>query len=147
MNDAKKRRVTDANAGPGTLISSGCKIEGTLSGNGNYMVSGTIEGDCDISGTVTVAKEGRWHGTIKADSVIIAGTVEGEVHALGKVEISNTARISGTISSDAIAVAEGAIIDGVMRTTGHNEPTRFVEKRQADEESSAAAEDGESEDA
>ena len=29
----------------------------------------------------------------------------------------------------AIAVAEGAVVDGVMQTTGQAEPTEFVEKR------------------
>lgn len=129
MNDSTNRRIRDANSGPGTLISESCKITGVLSGHGNIMVSGEIEGDCDISGTVTLAKTGRWRGNIKADSVIIAGTVEGEINASGKVEIGDTARVSGTVTSDAIAVAEGAVVDGVMLTTGRAEPKKFVEKR------------------
>ena len=34
------------------------------------------------------------------------------------VEITETARISGTVAGEAIAVAEGAVVDGVMKTTG-----------------------------
>jgi cytoskeletal protein CcmA (bactofilin family) len=52
-------------------------------------------------------------------------------HGRGRyVEIADTARISGTVSGDAIAVAEGAVVEGVMQTTGRNQPTEFVEKRQ-----------------
>ncbi len=129
MTDAKKRRIRDANSGPGTLISEGCKIKGTVTGNGHFMINGEVDGDCEVGGTVTLAKNGFWRGTIKAQAVIIAGTVEGDIHAEGRVEISDTARITGTVSGGAIAVAEGAIVEGVMQTTVREEPTEFVEKR------------------
>ncbi len=134
MSEANKRRIRDASAGPGTLISNGCKIKGTISGTGHFMISGEIEGDCDIKGLVTLTDTAVWRGTIKADSVIVAGTVEGDINAIGRVEISDTARISGTVSGDAIAVAEGAVVEGVMQTTGRNEPMEFKEKRQAEGE-------------
>ncbi len=134
MNDAIKRRIRDANGGPGTLISEGCKIKGTITGIGHFMINGEVDGDCDIDGTVTLAKNGFWRGTIKAASVIIAGTIEGDVDAEGRVEINDTARISGTVSGGAIAVAEGAIVDGVMQTTMRDKPTEFAEKRSDEEE-------------
>jgi cytoskeletal protein CcmA (bactofilin family) len=134
MSDANKRRIRDASAGPGTLISDGCKIKGAVSGRGHFMISGEVEGDCDVEGLVTLAQNGVWRGTIKADSVIVAGTIEGDIDASGRVEISDTARISGTVAGDAIAVAEGAVVEGVMQTTGRNKPTEFVEKRNAEED-------------
>jgi len=132
MSDSKLRRLRDSAGGPGTLISEGCKIEGVLSGTGNFLVSGEIEGECDIDGSVTLTGSGFWKGTIKADVIIIAGTIEGDVIARGRVEISNTARIKGTISGEEIAVAEGAVVEGAMQTTGRSEPLEFVEKRQAE---------------
>ncbi len=133
MSDTNKRRIYDANSGPGTLISEGCKIKGEITGRGNFMINGEIDGQCDIEGTVTLAKGGFWRGTIKADSVIVTGTVEGEIQASGAVEIGDTARISGSVSGESIAVAEGAIVEGEMQTTGQDQPTAFVEKRHADE--------------
>lgn len=133
MSDTNKRRIFDANAGPGTLISEGCKIKGEITGRGNFMINGEVDGQCDIEGTVTLAKDGFWRGTIKADSVIVTGTVEGEIQASGAVEIGDTARISGSVSGESIAVAEGAIVEGEMQTTGQDQPSAFVEKRHADE--------------
>lgn len=133
MTDETKKRIHDAHAGPGTLISEGCKIKGAISGRGNFMISGEIDGECDIEGTVTLTKDGLWHGTIKADSVIVAGTIEGDIFAASGVEIGDTARISGTVSGASIAVAEGAIVEGVMQTTGQDESTELVEKRRAEE--------------
>jgi len=133
MSDTNTRRLRDLATGPGTLISEGCKFEGLLTGIGNFMINGEVEGECDIEGSVTLAKNGFWKGVIKAGSVIVAGTVEGDIIAAGQVEISNTAKISGTVSGEAIAVAEGAVVEGVMRTTGQKEPHEFVEKRQAED--------------
>ncbi len=124
------RRVRDRSNGPATLISEGCKITGTVTGSGDFMINGEIDGDCDLTGSVTLAEKGFWKGTLKAGTVVISGTVEGDIEASGSVEISNSARISGTVSGASIAVAEGAIIEGVMRTTNRTDPHEFVEKRQ-----------------
>lgn len=131
MSDSPLRRLRDGSGGPPTLINEGCKISGLITGNGDFQISGEIDGDCDLSGTVTLAKSGYWSGTIKAANVIVAGHVEGDIEAAGRVEITNTARITGTVSGEAIAVAEGAVVEGIMKTTGQSKPTEFVEKRQS----------------
>jgi cytoskeletal protein CcmA (bactofilin family) len=117
-------------SGAATLINEGCKITGVISGSGNYLVSGEVDGDCDLQGTLTVSNEGVWTGMIRAETVIISGRVEGDISASGKVEITPTARITGRVTADAIAVAEGAVVDGNMQTTGRSDPLQFVEKRQ-----------------
>ncbi len=132
MNDSQSRRLRDRSAGPATLISEGCKISGLITGDSDFQISGEIDGDCDLEGTVTLAKNGIWTGTIKAGNVIVAGQVEGDIVASGMVEITETAKISGTVSGEAIAVAEGAVVEGVMQTTGRSEPKEFTEKRQDD---------------
>ncbi len=132
MNDSRLRRLRDQAPGPATLISEGCKIKGLITGNGDFLINGEIDGDCDLGGTVTLAKSALWKGTIQAGNVIVSGHVEGDIVAANKVEITATARISGTVSGEAIAVAEGAVVEGVMKTTGRVDPVEFVEKRDAD---------------
>jgi cytoskeletal protein CcmA (bactofilin family) len=136
MLESRKRRLRDRASGPATLISEGCKVTGVLSGRGDFMISGIVEGDCDLNGAVSITRQGVWNGSLKADSVIIAGTVEGDIEARGRIEITNSARISGTVTGEAIAVAEGAVVEGTMRTTGRSTPTGFVEKRKSGEEMS-----------
>ncbi len=131
MNDSRLRRLRDQSPGPATLISEGCKIKGLITGNGDFLINGEIDGDCDLAGTVTLARAGLWKGTISAGNVIISGHVEGDIIAAKKVEITSTARITGTVSGEAIAVAEGAVVEGVMKTTGKSTPVEFVEKRDA----------------
>ena len=129
MTDSRLRRLRDRTSTAVTIINEGCKITGLLTGTGDFLVNGEIDGDCDLGGTVTLARNGLWKGTIKAGNVIVAGHVEGDIVAAGKVEITDTARITGTVSGEAIAVAEGAVVEGVMKTTGPAEPQEFVEKR------------------
>lgn len=130
MNESRRRRIRDRFSGAATLISEGCKITGVITGNCDFQVNGEVEGDCEIDSTVMLARGGLWRGTIRAGNVIVSGHVEGDIFASGRVEITDTAKITGTVSADAIAVAEGAVVEGIMKTTSHSEPTGFVEKRQ-----------------
>lgn len=132
MNESRLRRLRDRSSGAATLINQGCKITGVISGSGDFMVNGEVDGDCDVEGTVTLADNGLWRGTLKANAVIISGHVEGDIVARGKVEITASAKITGTVSGEAIAVAEGAVVEGVMQTTGQAEPLEFIEKRKSD---------------
>ena len=132
MNESRLRRLRDRSTGAATLISEGCKVMGTLTGDCDFQVNGEVDGDCEIESTLVLAKNGLWTGTIRAADVIVAGHVEGDIIATGHVEITNTARITGTVSGGAIAVAEGAVVEGVMKTTVQPQPTEFVEKRQSD---------------
>lgn len=133
MSDSRLRRLRDRSAGAATLISEGCKFTGVLTGTCDFQVNGEVDGDCEIDSTMVLARNGLWTGTIRAANVIVAGHVEGDIIASGHVEITDTARITGTVSGEAIAVAEGAVVEGVMKTTGQPEPTAFVEKRKDDD--------------
>ena len=132
MAENRRRRLTDRASGPASLISAGCAISGHIKSNGDFHVSGDVEGDCEVEGAVTLTKHGRWFGTITAGHVIVAGHVDGDIAATGSIEIMNTARITGSVSGKAIAVAEGAVVEGQMMTTGNIDPTEFVEKRESE---------------
>ncbi|MEM8817065.1 MAG: polymer-forming cytoskeletal protein [Pseudomonadota bacterium] len=129
MTDNRLRRIRDRASGAVTLINQGCKVTGLITGTGDYRINGAVEGDCDLEGTVTIHDDGVWAGTVKAQHVIVAGHVDGDILASGHVEISGTARITGTVTGEAIAVAEGAVVEGIMRTTSPAEPQSFTEKR------------------
>ena len=125
-----KRRIQDSNGGPATYVAASTKITGTITGQGAYVFCGTVEGDCDITGPLTLAEGGRWKGTMKAADIVVAGTVEGDVIARQRVEILGTARVTGSLSGNSIAVAEGAVIEGEIRVTSGEQPMKFQEKRQ-----------------
>ena len=124
-----KRRIQDVPTGPTTFIAASTKIVGTVTGQGPYVFCGTVEGDCDINGPLTLAEGGRWKGTLKANDVVVAGIVEGDVVARQRVEIAGTARVTGSLSGNSIAVAEGAVIEGEIKVTSGGQPVTYQEKR------------------
>jgi len=124
-----KRRIQDVNGSPATYISASTKIVGTITGQGTYVFCGTVEGDCDITGPLTLAEGGRWKGIMRATDIVVGGTVEGDVVARQRVEILGTARVTGSLSGNSIAVAEGAVIEGEIRVTSGEQPIKFQEKR------------------
>jgi cytoskeletal protein CcmA (bactofilin family) len=124
-----KRRIQDT-VGPTTYVAASTTIVGTVTGKGAYVFCGTVEGDCDIDGPLTLAAGGRWRGILKATDIVVAGVVEGDVVAKQRVEILGTARITGSLAGNSIAVAEGAVIEGEIKVTSGAEPTTFQEKRQ-----------------
>jgi cytoskeletal protein CcmA (bactofilin family) len=126
-----KRRMRDAANGPTTYIGASTKIVGTITGQGAYVFCGTVEGDCDIDGPLTLAEGGLWKGVMKATDIVVAGTVEGDVAAKQRVEIAGSARITGSLAGNSIAVAEGAIIEGEIKVTSGGAPITFQEKRQS----------------
>lgn len=125
------RRIQDSSSGPTTFIAASTKIVGRISGQGAYVFCGTVEGDCDIEGPLTLAEGSHWKGTLKATDIVVAGTVEGDVIARHRVEIAGTARVTGSLCGNSIAVAEGAVIEGEIKVVSGEPLTTFHEKRQS----------------
>ena len=129
MTDKKAKRSTERAQGQTTIIGEGVRVSGTISGTGNFVVCGEVESDCDLNGPVTLAKEGRWKGTIRATEVIIAGRVEGDVRTDGLIEVASTAYVRGSLVGRVIAVDEGAVIEGEMQMLGNSGIVDFKEKK------------------
>ena len=127
----KFRRLTDSAQDSTTFIGEGTRFTGEITGQGNFVIFGHVDGDCVVDGSLTVAVEGQWKGTINADNIIIAGQVDGDVNAKSQVEVAASAKVKGKLSGTSIAVAEGAVIDGSINVTGPTEVLSFSEKRQA----------------
>lgn len=127
-----KRRIADSATGPTTYVAPGTTFQGTLTGHGRFVFCGTVEGDCDIDGPVTLAENAVWKGTLCATDVIVAGHVEGDVIARQKLEIAGTARVQGSLSGHSIAVASGAVIDGELKVASGGTPHVFEEKRRGE---------------
>ena len=111
------RRFMDSAADSTTLLGEGTRFVGQFSGRGHFVVCGEVEGDCEIEGSLTIAVDGRWNGTIRAENVVIAGQVHGEVQASGQLEVAASARITGSLTGASIAIAEGAIVGKQMYPT------------------------------
>lgn len=129
MAKLKFRRLLDSMGEPATIIGDQSRFEGRLSGDGHVLVRGTVDGDSELGGSVTIADAGHWIGALRAADVVIAGTVEGDVVVTGRAEIRPTAVISGSVNAAQISIGEGARVDGKMTTLTDEEIKQFAEKR------------------
>lgn len=95
-----------------SYLGKSMKIKGKISSDEYLTVEGRVEGNIDISKTLTIGREGYVNGTINADMVKLDGKAEGNITAASKLEISSSGTFQGTIKSDKLAIEEGAIFKG-----------------------------------
>jgi cytoskeletal protein CcmA (bactofilin family) len=124
------RRFTDRPGSGPTLIGAGAEFHGDLRCSGDLGVSGSITGDGDVRGALTLADGARWEGTVHAANAVLAGRIVGHVVIREKLEIRRTAHISGSVAAKIIAIAEGAVIEGDIEVRGDAPVVRFKEKRE-----------------
>ena len=134
---SRKRRSFDAAGAtheerPANVIGAGTLLRGTLTGSGHYLVSGRIEGNGEVEGSLVLMAGAVWKGNIAADNVIIAGELQGDVTVQDKLELTASAVIHGDLAGPTIAIAEGAVYQGQVRTTKRGQVKRFKERRDAE---------------
>lgn len=95
-----------------TIISEGVVIEGKLSSKGNVRIDGTINGNLQVSGNITVGKSGLVNGEVAGQMIIHGGKIEGTIKANEKVVLEGTSILKGDIFTKILVVEEGAIFDG-----------------------------------
>ncbi len=95
-----------------SYLGKSMKITGKISSDEYLTVDGQVEGNIDISKTLTIGKNGYVNGTINADIVKLDGTAEGNITAASKLEIASSGIFQGTIKSDKLVIEEGAAFKG-----------------------------------
>jgi len=111
MGQARTSRVAP---GDGSTIGSGTRIRGRVTGDGDLVVSGHVEGDILVRGDVLIADGASCTSNIEGHEVTVAGTLSGDVAASGAITIGPTARVRGNVSSKggAISIEDGASFAG-----------------------------------
>ena len=94
------------------VIGRSTRVRGRISGDGDLVVEGSVEGDIVVSGDLTIAEGGRVTSNIEAEAVTLRGEVDGDVRARGLVRIEAGARLRGDLSGDSFALEEGAELVG-----------------------------------
>jgi cytoskeletal protein CcmA (bactofilin family) len=108
--------VKNKNITPGmdevTIISTGVKLKGSLTSDGNVRVDGNVEGNVSANGNITVGDHGEIKGNVNADNVVVGGKVIGIVFANEKLVLEANATLQGDISTKILVIAPGAKFDG-----------------------------------
>jgi cytoskeletal protein CcmA (bactofilin family) len=128
------RRFRESIAPAATVIGPGTRIVGALSGDDGVELSGSLEGDSDVSGHYTVREGASVVGNLKAAGLVVDGEVFAETLSAERIEIGASARVRGDIRGKFVAIAEGAFFDGQVHMEGREapaEPTFFKERRKS----------------
>ena len=138
MPEEPKRRLSDRLGMSPTVISESTSVMGDVVTKGPLMVSGQVQGNGRIGGTLSMSKSAHWQGDISAKSAVLAGKVNGKIVIEDKLEVSASAVIQGEIVAKVLAIANGARIEGAVTVTSGKAIVKFDEKRASDPDADAA---------
>ena len=105
---AAKTRSDEETAFLGAQLS----VTGKVSGGGNLIVMGKLEGDFELNGELVIAPPAVVAGEIKAASVTISGNLTGTVAARERIHIEKGAVVNGRLSAARLSIADGAVFNG-----------------------------------
>jgi cytoskeletal protein CcmA (bactofilin family) len=97
---------------PINIIRRGIVIRGSLSGGGDLVVEGQIEGQVDLKNHLTIETTGRVQADIRAEQLTISGEASGNMDASSRVSINASALVNGDIRAPRIVIEDGAIFNG-----------------------------------
>ena len=90
----------------------GSRVSGQLTFQGSARIEGSVDGEIQCHGTLTIGERAEVRAKISGDVVVIRGKVEGNVVAKEKVELVAPARLFGDIDTPRLVITEGVVFDG-----------------------------------
>ena len=99
-----------------TVIGSGARFVGDLSGEEDVVVDGRFEGTIRVAGSVQVGPSGEVQADVSARRVLVGGRVRGQIVAAERAELTSSAVVEGKVQSPKLVIAEGARLEGNVAT-------------------------------
>ncbi len=101
-----------AEAETACIIGKGIQIRGNLSGSGDLIVEGRVEGNVSLQDHVTVDDSGVVVADIETRELTVNGKMSGNIDASERVSISTTATVIGDVRAPRIVIEDGARFRG-----------------------------------
>lgn len=92
-------------------LSNDIRIEGNLNCSSDLIFDGSIKGNINSKGSLTVGKNADVAGDVSADRGVIEGKVAGN-GKFGHCKVAETAQITGSITTVSLQMEEGASLAG-----------------------------------
>lgn len=109
-----------------TIISSGVIVEGKLSSNGNVRIDGTVNGDINANGNLTIGNQGEVTGEVHAQVITVGGKISGTITAHDKIILESTSLLKGDIITKILVVEEGAVFEGKSTMNNPSKPVNPI---------------------
>ncbi|HEU4665965.1 MAG TPA: polymer-forming cytoskeletal protein [Dokdonella sp.] len=95
-----------------SLIASDITIEGKIEGSGHVRIAGRFKGDVNVQGDLTIEKDAKLAGGVRAKKVTVAGELEGNIDAAAQVDLLQTGVLIGDLKAGSLTVAAGSRMRG-----------------------------------
>ncbi|MEA3373686.1 MAG: polymer-forming cytoskeletal protein [Campylobacterota bacterium] len=92
--------------------------------NCDLYVDGHFEGKIESEKIITIGKNGKVNGEIRAGHLVVQGLVEGDVD-VERIEIKESGRVSGIVTSSELVIEAKGHFQGESRIKGE-EPQSIV---------------------
>ncbi len=94
------------------VIGRGTVVRGNLSGSGDVVVEGRIEGTVALEDQLTIEREGRVLADVRLENLTVHGEMSGDIQAADRVVISASAKVVGDIKAPRVVIQDGARFKG-----------------------------------
>ncbi|MBN1960073.1 MAG: polymer-forming cytoskeletal protein [Deltaproteobacteria bacterium] len=94
------------------IIGKGIQIRGNLSGSGDLIVEGRVEGHVSLQDHITVDDSGIVVADIETRELTVNGNMSGNIDASQRVSISSTATVVGDVRAPRVVIEDGARFRG-----------------------------------
>jgi len=103
---------TTRDSGGQAVIGRGTRVRGRVSGDGDLVVDGAVQGDISLRGDLVIGDGAQVTSNVEARAVTVRGELEGDVRASGLVRIESGAKVRGDMHGESVAIEEGAEYTG-----------------------------------
>jgi cytoskeletal protein CcmA (bactofilin family) len=118
-----------------SIIGPGVVIDGKIQADGDLRMAGSVKGDVQVKGILSIEPGGRIVGAVSADRIVIGGEVEGNIQATSHVQLLETGRLLGDLKAKFFAAAAGSRMRGKVEF-GWDEPeAKMIENKASIEKS------------
>jgi len=90
----------------------GSRVSGQLSFQGPVRIDGSVDGEIQCQGTLTIGEGADIRAKISGKLVILRGKIEGNVTAKERIELLAPARLIGNVDTPRLLITEGVVFDG-----------------------------------
>ena len=95
-----------------TVVGQGARLEGTVVSAGSLRVDGSVKGQINADGDVTLSPQSQVEADIRAQNVSVAGRFNGNIVVKERAHLARGGRIDGNITSKTLVVEEGGVFHG-----------------------------------
>jgi cytoskeletal protein CcmA (bactofilin family) len=105
-------RTSERSEAKESLIASDITIEGKIEGSGHVRIAGKFKGDVNVQGDLSIEKDAKLNGSVRAKKVTVAGELEGNIEAAAQVDLQQSGVLIGDLKAGSLTVAAGSRMRG-----------------------------------